>query len=153
MTVATNMLCLISRTDYDHISEQRRVELQPFYDAFQDAATSARLISNGNQTTIEIMVANILVEEVNKLLWYGIHDLVSPGNIAYVELHNFDEKGNILDIEKLVIEDIVMSIVKHSDVKAPQSIQITGVVATELTIADPLPEEDTKDAEEDAKEK
>lgn len=142
MTIATDMLCLISRTDYDKISEQRRVELQPFYDAFQEAATSVRLISNSDQTTIEIMVANVLVEEVNKLLWYGIHDLVSPGNIAYVEIHNFDEVGNVIDVEKLLVDSIVMSVVKHNNSKEAQSIQITGIVAKEITIADPLVEED-----------
>jgi len=140
MKVARSALCLMSRTDYDKISEQRRVEIEPFYDAFQKAVRSVRLISSGDHTTIEIMALNVLVEEINKLLWYGIHDLVSPGNIAYIEIHNFDEEGNTIDIEKYLVDSVVMSIVKNQDTKGAQSIQITGAIASEITIADSVEE-------------
>ena len=95
------------------------------------------------------MALNIFVEDVNKLLWYGIHDLVSPGNIAYVELHNFDEDGNTIDIEKYVIDSVVMSIVKHSKDPQLQTIKITGAVSNEITIADKIeaPTEDTNTEE------
>jgi hypothetical protein len=132
----------MSRTDYDRISEERKVEIVPFYDAFQDCVQSVRLISEANQTTIEIMVVNALVEEVNKLLWYGIHDLVSPGNVSYIEIHNFDNDGNTIDIEKYIVDSVVMSIVKHSNNSGVQSIQITGAISKEITIADRLMEED-----------
>ena len=149
MMVARDMLCLMSRTDYDNISEERKINIQPFYDAFQDSVESVRLISAGTQTTIEILALNIFVEDVNKLLWYGIHDLVSPGNIAYVELHNFDEDGNTIDIEKYVIDSVVMSIVKHSKDPQLQTIKITGAVSNEITIADKIeaPTEDTNTEE------
>lgn len=137
-SIATNMLCLMSRIDYDKISEDKKVNIQPFYDAFQDCVRSVRLISESNQTTIEILAVNALVEEVNKLLWYGIHDLVSPGNVAYIELHNFDDSGNTIDIEKYVIGSVVMSIVKHSDDTNAQTIKINGVIDKEITIADPI---------------
>jgi len=135
---ATNVLCLMSRTDYDKISDEKREDIQPFYDSFQDAVKSIRMISENDQTTIEIMVENVLVSEINKLLWYGIHDLVSPGNISYIEVHNFDYYGNTIDIEKYLVEDIVMSVVKHSEDCSNQSIQITGVISKEITIADSI---------------
>jgi len=134
--IATNMLCLMSRTDYDQISSDKQESIRPFYDAFQDYVMSTRLVSNGNQTTIEIMAANGMVPELNKLLWYGIHDLVSPGNIAYIEIHNFNEEGNTIDIEKYIIDSVVMSIVKHPNGTEPQTIQITGGIMKEITIED-----------------
>lgn len=140
--IARNMLCLMSRTDYHQISDDKKVNIQPFYDAFQDCVKSVRLISEGAQTTVEILAVNALVEEVNKLLWYGIHDLVSPGNVAYLEVHNFDDKGNTIDIEKYIIDSIVMSIVKHSNDSEVQTIQITGGIQKEITIADSVPIED-----------
>jgi len=147
MTIATNMLCLMSGTDYDQISENKKVDIQPFYDAFQECVKSVRFISEGSQTTVEILAVNGLVEEVNKLLWYGIHDLVSRGSVSYLEVHNFDEDGNTIDIEKYLIDSVMMSIVKHSDDLEPQTIQITGGIFKEITIADPVVEntEDAKD--------
>jgi len=136
-TAATNMLCLMSRTDYDKLNDEMKANIEPFYDAFQECVKSVRFISDGNQTTIEILAVNSLVEEINKLLWYGIHDLVSPGNIAYVEIHNFDSNGNTIDIEKYLIDSVVMSIVKHSDITEAQTIQINGGIYKEITIADP----------------
>jgi hypothetical protein len=133
MKIAAGTMCLMSRTDYDNIGEQKQQEIKPFYDAFQDSVTSTRLISTSEGTTIEIMVRNTLVEDVQKLLWYGIHDLISPGNIAYIEIHNFDLDGNTIDIEKYIIDSIVMSIVKNGK---PQAIQITGAITNEITIQD-----------------
>lgn len=128
------MLCLMSRTDYDKIDEEKRNEIQPFYDAFQSCVKSVRLISDGDQTTVEIMAVNGLVEESHKLLWHGIHDLISPGNVSYIEIYNFDENGNTLDVEKYVIDSVVMSIVKHSDADEPQTIKINGVIGREIAI-------------------
>jgi len=138
MKTAVGMLCLMSRVDHDQLSEEKRVNIIPFYDAFQDSVTSVRLISDEDGTKIEIMAQNVLVEEVNKLLWYGIHDLVSPGNVSYIELHNFDAEGNTIDIEKYIVDSILMSIVKHQDCTGPQSIQITGAIREEITISDPV---------------
>lgn len=126
----------MSRVDYDRLSDVQKEEIVPFYDAFQDAFQSIRLISSANGTSIEICALNVLVKEVNKLLWYGMHDLVSPGNIAYIELHNFDENGNTIDIEKYIIDSVVMSIVKHNNASGAQTIQITGCIDKEITIQD-----------------
>jgi hypothetical protein len=136
MKIAANALCLMSRMDYDKIGERRKEEIKPFYDAFQDSVQSVRLVSGGGCTTIEILAANTLVEDVNKLLWYGIHDLVSPGNVAYVEIHNFDQDGNTIDIEKYIMDSIVMSVVKNEN--DPQTIKIAGAIAKEITIQDSL---------------
>jgi len=137
---ATNMICLMSRTDYNNLSVSKQEEIRPYYDAFQDAVKSIRFISGGEQTTMEIMVENILVEEANKLLWYGVHDLVSPGDITFIEIHNFDRCGNTIDIEKYIIDGVVMSIVKHAESAESQSIQITGTISKEITIADAVKE-------------
>jgi hypothetical protein len=133
---AFSMLCLMSRIDYDKISEDRKAEILPYYDAFQDAVNNLRLVSTSEGTTIEIMVRNSLVEETNKLLWYGIHDLVSPGNISYIEIHNFDEKGNTIDIEKYLVDGIVMSIIKDKAIPGCQMIKIIGSIDSEITFED-----------------
>ena len=134
---ATHVLCLMSRIDYESLSEDRKEEIKPFYDAFQDSFQSARLISGDNGgTSIEILVLNSLVPEANKLLWYGIHDLVSPGNYAYIEIHNFDANNNTIDIEKYLIDSIIITTVKHSDSVGPQTIKITGGISKEITIQD-----------------
>lgn len=135
MKAAESMLCLLSRTDYDKISDEKKATIMPFYDAFQKAPKSIRMISQGDQTKLEIMLQNIFVEESNKLLWHGLHDLVSPGEIAYLEIHNFDEDGNTIDIEKYVIDGIIMSIVKDDKMDV-QTIQITGCISNEITIQD-----------------
>lgn len=133
---AFGMLCLMSRMDYDKISDSRKQEILPYYDAFQNAVDNLRLISTKEGTTIEIMVRNTLVEETNKLLWYGVHDLISPNNIAYIEIHNFNMDGNTIDIEKYLVGSIVISIVKDHSIPGCQMIKITGSIDSEITFED-----------------
>jgi len=142
MKVPCGMLCLMSRTDYDNLSEEKKNEIKPYYDAFQDSVMEARLISTEESTTVEIMLQNSYVEEAGMLLWSGIHDLISPGNIAYIEFHNFDQQGNTINIEKYIIDSIVMSVFKEGAIETEiglantnyQTIKITGCVSSEVAI-------------------
>jgi hypothetical protein len=132
---ANGVLCLMSRTDYDKLSEQKKEEIKPYYDAFQDALIDSRMITSEDGSTIEILLHNVLVEGTGMMLWHGVHDLVSPGNEAYVEFHNFDDKGNTINIEKYVIDTIVLSVVKGPAVM--QTIKLTGCISGELTMLAP----------------
>ena len=136
MKVATNALCLMSRTDYNNIGEQRRKEIEPYHDAFQKSTKSIRMVTSKDVTTIEIRIVNSLIEETGELMWHGIHELVSPGSVSYIEIHNFDQDGNTIDIEKYVIENITISTVKNDDSNSSQLIEVTGTITKELTVVD-----------------
>ena len=139
MAKACGFLCLMSRTDVVNLSSERANEIEPYYDAFQDAVIDIKMVSKPNGTSIELILENLFVEETGKLLWSGIHDLVSPGAMSYIEIHNFDEDGNTIDIEKYVIDNIVIEIQKSTG----QLINIIGRIAQELEFV-PENEDDTQ---------
>lgn len=133
--IAAGSLVLMSRTDYDQLTDERKEEIKPFYDAVQDSVINTRLITEDGGTTIEILMCNTYVEEAGKLLWNGIHDLISPGPMCYIEIHNFDIEGNTIAIDKYLVDALIISVVKDGS-DNPQTIKITGSISAELSFDD-----------------
>lgn len=134
LKTAHDVICMISRTDYDKLSQEEKDEINPFYDAFQDAVIESRMISTNNNTTIEVLLHNVYVQESDKLLWCGLHDLITPPGVAYIEFHNLDSDGNTINIEKYLIDSIVVSVVKSNVNHTPQTIKITGCVSANVDL-------------------
>lgn len=126
--------CLVSRIDYNQLPEESKREIEPYYDALQDAVDKINLVSKPNGTSIELNIFNLFVEESGKNLWYGIHDLISPNATCYVEIHNFDINGNTLDVEKYIVDEVVLNITKDCQHDNIQIIHLVGRISEEIKI-------------------
>lgn len=130
--MAHRFLCLMYRRDFDQMSQENKEKYEIISQTFQSAVMRAIVKSTKEYSTIRIECLNVEVPTADKLLWTALHYLISADSTACVEIHNFGKEGSTIDVEKYVVANISMEIVRDYNRTGPQSIVIEGVINSEI---------------------
>ena len=90
-------------------------------------------ISSAPQTDIVLTLDNVVVPGINAPLWNVLPEMISnPTDPSFnLSIHNLDEEGNDIYVERYRISDVVFSTEKDYDSSDVQEITVRGVVEGE----------------------
>ena len=127
-----NFLCLLFRRDFDQLAPENKESFEIINQTFQSAVLNVAIKSQKTRSTVKIECANIEVPTSDKLLWTAMHYLIGADSSAVMEIHNFNKQGNTIDVEKYILTDIKMKIVRSYSTNGVQIITIKGTINSEI---------------------
>ena len=85
------------------------------------------------QTDVSLMLDNVIVPGLNTPLWNVLPELISnPTDQSFnLNIHNIDEEGNDIYVERYKISDVVFFTEKNYNDSDVQKIIISGIVEGE----------------------
>jgi hypothetical protein len=123
---------MLFRRDFSDLPEEQQEHINVINETFQNAVQSVRITSCADGSEFHIKCVNVEVPGSDKLLWTAMRYLIGSDSTAAMEIHNFDAAGNTIDIEKYVVTNVCIEIIRDHSTADPQEVDITGVINSEI---------------------
>ena len=130
-----DFVCALIRRDIESLTEEQKTHIYRICELFQSSVISVKFNTSCANTIVHIDALNLMDPCEERLLWSQLPQLINTDGSTYMELHNVNQEGQDVIVEKYILTDLYMSIQRcRYDNNQPLIINIQGTVSEEHII-------------------